>query len=231
MKRKKIFNFLCFLVIFVLASSFVYTKKNSETRIVPVKVVIDKGYFYSYQNQLNIQFDSMLWKQVRIDVAKKIKATSQIFKKEFSIKFKVKSVKKIEVPVLASSQNMPRIYRELLSVVKKIKPPKDGIVVWITNRYFNYYGYVNSIGGRYCVVTDSAVMIQITTNQFGQVLAHEIGHLFGARHVDDPKALMCGNITFSTIETVEFDKKNKEIILRNKWLGFKNITGELYAKK
>jgi len=47
-------------------------------------------------------------------------------------------------------------------------------------------------------------------------LIHELGHIFGAEHTQDINSLMHENFDYRT----EFDKKNREIILKNKFCPF-----------
>ncbi|MBI2360888.1 MAG: hypothetical protein HYV04_18620 [Deltaproteobacteria bacterium] len=53
-------------------------------------------------------------------------------------------------------------------------------------------------------------------------LVHELGHIFGAEHTADTDSIMSKNFDYRT----EFDKKNREIILRNKFCPFGKQAGK-----
>jgi hypothetical protein len=106
---------------------------------------------------------------------------------------------------------------------------KYDLTVGLTRQKLNVYrgrGRVDRIGdceeglGSYVVGSISAPSYYYRQDDLendSAALIHEIGHVFGAEHSDDADSIMHQQFRYRT----EFDRKNREVILRNRLCEFR----------
>ena len=136
MKHKKFFNFLCFLVMILISISVLHANTDSDVRIVPVTVVVDRSFIGSHG----------LWKPV----AKKVFSNATaVFKTEFNIVFKVEFWEKTILPKIAETEN------DLEFVKKNFFRPENGVLVVLSSRdYVEWSGRVDDINGSFCIIME-----------------------------------------------------------------------------
>lgn len=158
-----------------------------------------------------------------------VEASSDYFEREFGIRFVTGSV--------AAWPERERVDSTagLLARLKRDFPlsSKDGsydLIVAFTaervNLYFGGKARVDRIGncheglGNYVVANVSQVFRYAGTDSEPKydvvALIHELGHIFGAEHTKDTQSIMHENFDYRT----EFDLKNREVILKNKFCPF-----------
>ena len=165
-----------------------------------------------------------------------IKQSSYHFNRQLGIEIVFKGIEGIETPSVTDARssimdtgfpsfvwlghhicNIVNAETDLDYVAEHIDPEDCDIVVYFTGKNYGLYlGCVNEIPGRYTLVTHSGSKdgFQKTLH----ILVHEIGHLFGAKHVSSKDSVMCPG----SFESLEFDKINrKPILLKYKWRNFK----------
>ncbi len=157
-----------------------------------------------------------------------VESASDTFEKEFGIRFVAQSVERWPLEQRVSST------AELLELLKqKLPSPQwDGnydLLIGFTGENVNTYkgrARVDRIGncrdglGRYVVTSVSAPFRYAGPSAEPELdvvaLIHELGHIFGAEHTGEPGSIMNENFDYRT----EFDAKNREIILKNKFCPF-----------
>ncbi|MFQ5684250.1 MAG: M12 family metallo-peptidase [Candidatus Binatia bacterium] len=162
-----------------------------------------------------------------------IASASNYFEGEFGIRFLIQSVGPWSLREAFSSTAL------LLIDLKEEFPVKDkdksyDLIVAFTGEpvdiYFDARARVDRIGncrgglGHYVVSSVSAPFRPYggdpdeAWDRETDVLAliHEFGHIFGAEHSDDSSSIMYKDFAYRT----QFDKKNREIVLRNKFCPF-----------
>ncbi len=208
MKFLKRLGVILTLVIFMFGcvAEKIFTYKdlgigNEYIRIIIVKVVIDDKYKQKNKNSEERIVD--LFNEVSV-----------IYENQFRIKFILKDFEEW------SSESDSDDKRAMLNEVKRkfqIMPEID-IVVAFTDQKTNYLWWmgVAEYLGNYALVgvSDDAFFEK-------RIIAHEIGHLFGAIDYDgyhgSPFSVM--NYDFFK-ETDYFDMKNVKIIMKNKFRNF-----------
>lgn len=226
-KARTVFSFLIILAIFH-GIVFADLEENFYAyRTVYIKIVTDKA------------FRSPAWQKI---VKELVRATSLQFSQQFRIKFEIKEIEDREtflgIEKLAEDnatkhneqdQSFCRIFMgiqkedkertQLLNqLVQGINPSDCDIIFCFTGKHCKFSARVNNIPGRFVLLSLKG------ENKFSKVriLVHEIGHLFGANHtdIDEAESVMFWG-TYK--KSLKFDKKNREIILKNKWLDFKKL--------
>ncbi|MGH9197501.1 MAG: M12 family metallo-peptidase [Acidimicrobiia bacterium] len=205
----------CFILSALLASSCSIAGSGPPQRNVRVKVLADSKL---------VERDPR-WRQ---GVGGLIEAASDYFEREFGIRFVTQKIDSWLPQVRSPSTE------SLLSLLKNDSAltDRDGsydLVIGLTGDRVNVYSgraRVDRIGncqqglGNYLVSYLSAPFryqgryaeptLDVVT------LLHELGHIFGAEHVQDTTSIMHENFDYRS----EFDKKNREIILKNKFCPF-----------
>jgi hypothetical protein len=160
-----------------------------------------------------------------------VEAASEYFEREFRIRFVVEST--ASWPLTERVSSTPALLRRL----KKNFPFSDkavdyDLVVSFTAEHVDIYSggraRVDRIGncrqglGSYVVSYISTPFWLRDEDPEGELdvlaLVHEFGHIFGAEHTDDPVSIMYHDFDART----EFDQKNREVILRNRFCPFGN---------
>jgi len=163
------------------------------------------------------------------EVRQLIEAASDYFEREFGIRFVTQTI--APWPLKDRIPSTPA----LMSRVKTEVPLKDpggsyDLVIVFTRERVNVYAggraRVDRIGdcrqglGNYLVSSVSGPFQYRGPHEEPEMdvvaLIHELGHIFGAEHVQDIGSIMNENFDYRT----EFDKKNREIIFKNKFCPF-----------
>ena len=159
-----------------------------------------------------------------------IEAASDYYEREFSIQFVTESV------VAWPAQERIRSTVDLLSKVEQEFPAKrkdgryDLIVVFTAEGLSQYFvagrSRVDRIGdcqhglGNYIVTPVHKPFRYVGPHAEPEpdviALIHELGHIFGAEHVDDRRSIMYENLGYRT----EFDNKNRSTIAKNRLCPF-----------
>ncbi len=157
-----------------------------------------------------------------------IESASDYFEREFGIRFVAQSINPWPLEQKISST------AELLALLKAKFPSqeRDGsydLLIGFTGENVNTYmgrSRVDRIGncreglGAYVVSSVSAPFHYSGPYAEPELdvvaLIHELGHIFGAEHTRDAASIMNENFDYRT----EFDKTNREIILKNKFCPF-----------
>ncbi len=202
----------------LLLSSCALFPPSLETplRLVQVKVLADPA----------LREENASWRET---VAGLLGATSDYIENEFGIRLLVKTI--APWPLVERSSNT----RVLLSRLQGKVPLTHGgqtydLIIGLTAEHVDPYndghGRVDRIGncrqglGNYMVSS-----VTVPYSDLGQesglewdvvVLIHEMGQIFGATHNYDPKSIMNRDLEYRT----EFDRRSREIILKNKFCPF-----------
>lgn len=162
-------------------------------------------------------------------VAELLEAASDYFEKQFGIRFTAQKISPWPLEERISSTPL------LLARLKKEVPLKDqdghyDLIIGLTgeavNVYFGGRGRVDRIGdceqglGNYVVSSVSTPLHRIRRDSEPELdvlaLIHELGHIFGAEHTKEISSVMHEDFAYRT----EFDKKSREVILKNKFCPF-----------
>jgi hypothetical protein len=155
-----------------------------------------------------------------------VEASSDYFENEFGIRFVTEST--APWPAQEKIPSTP----ELLVKLKRDFPREkktgnyDLIVAFTAERVSRYVpagrSRVDRIGdcqqglGKYVVTTVSTPYRYTGPNREPSLdvvtMIHELGHIFGAEHVEDTESIMNENFGYRT----EFDAKNRKVILKNR---------------
>lgn len=159
-----------------------------------------------------------------------VEAVSDYFEREFGIRLVI-----LKISPWPEAKGISSTAR-LLARLKEQAPLKDpegsyDLIIALTGEWVNVYhagARVDRIGncqqglGNYIVSSVSERLRYRGTSAeptFDVVaLIHELGHIFGAEHVQDPTSIMHEDFDFRT----EFDENNRQIILKNKFCPFSN---------
>ncbi len=206
----------CSILSLLLLSSCTLTDSGTPQRVVQVKALGD----------LKLREENPRWVE---EVRGLIEAASDYFEREFGIRFVTQTV--APWPLKDRIPSTPA----LMSRVKAEVPLKDpggsyDLVIVFTGERVNAYvggrARVDRIGdcrqglGNYLVSSVSGPFYYRGPYAEPELdvvaLVHELGHIFGAEHVQDISSIMNENFDYRT----EFDKKNREVIIKNKFCPF-----------
>lgn len=205
---------ICFILSAVLASSCSLAGPAPPQRNVRVKLVAD--------SQLR-QMDPR-WQR---GAGGLMEAASDYFEREFGIRFVAAKLEPWPVERSASTASLLDSLKQDFSL--KDKDASYDLIVGLTGEQVNIYrgrARVDRIGncrqglGNYLVSYVSMPFryqgpyVEPTLDVVA--LLHELGHIFGAEHVQDTGSIMHENFDYRS----EFDRKNREIILKNKFCPF-----------
>ena len=206
---------ICFILSSLLFSSCFLTKPAVPQRIVRVKVLADS------------RFRAMdpLWQKGAWGL---IEAADDYFDREFGILFVPENIE----PWAGEENNS--LTAEMLSQLKRDYPLKDekgsyDLIVGLTTGPINLYAgrsRVDRIGNCQQGLANYVVVYVSTPFRYQGSYAepsldvvgllHELGHIFGAEHVQDRDSIMYEDFEYRS----DFDDKNREIILKNKFCPF-----------
>jgi len=206
----------CSILSLLLLSSCTLTDSGTPQRVVQVKALGD----------LKLREENPRWVE---EVRGLIEAASDYFEREFGIRFVTQTV--APWPLKDRIPSTPA----LMSRVKAEVPLKDpggsyDLVIVFTGERVNVYvggrARVDRIGdcrqglGNYLVSSVSGPFYYRGPNAEPEMdvvaLIHELGHIFGAEHIQDIGSIMNENFDYRT----EFDKKNRAVIFKNKFCPF-----------
>jgi len=203
-------------ILSLLVSSCYFLSAPSPERLVKVKILADP----------RIRQANPRW---RYEVEAKFEAAADFFEKEFGIRL-VAQIRPWPLEERVAST------AELLRILKKQAPlaDKDGsydLIIGFTvipGRISRGHARVDEIGncrdglGNYIAISATEPLRRTDPdstlgNTDVLTLIHEVGHIFGAEHVDDRSSIM--SVHFNPF--TDFDRKNREIIFKNKFCPFK----------
>ncbi|MGH7823636.1 MAG: M12 family metallo-peptidase [Candidatus Binatia bacterium] len=202
----------CFILSAIFFSSCSLVRSEAPQRVVRVKAFADPSL-----RERNPGWDK--------ELRGLIEAASDYFEREFGIRFVTQSAMAWPANEKFSTT------AALLNRLKQDFPlgAKDGtydlIVAFTAERVNHYIGgraRVDRIGNcqqglaNYVVTSVSKPYRYTGVNAEPTIeviaLIHELGHVFGAEHIDDPGSIMHENFDYRS----EFDMKNRTVILKNR---------------
>ncbi len=207
----------CSILSLLLASSCTLAGPAIPQRIVRVKVLADP----------KLREENPRWVE---GVRGLIEEASNFFEEEFGIRFVTYSVnpwpKEERIP--STARLLTRLKRQI--PLKEDNKHYDLVVVFtgeLVDIYFDAGARVDRIGncqeglGNYVVSSVSAPLNHSQGDPDHDldvmILVHEFGHIFGAEHIQDIDSIMHEDFDYRE----EFDKKNGEVILKNRLCPFR----------
>jgi hypothetical protein len=206
----------CSILSLLLLSSCSLLEGGATQRIVRVKALADP----------RLRQENSRWEE---EVRGLIEAASDYFEREFGIRLVTQRV--APWPLKEKITSMPSLMIRLKEEVslRDADGAYDVIVAFTresVNVYFGGRARVDRIGncreglGNYVVSHVSAPFRYQGPYAEPELdvaaLIHELGHIFGAEHTQDTASIMHENFDYRS----EFDRKNREIILKNRLCPF-----------
>ena len=144
---------------------------------------------------------------------------SRVFEKNFGIKFAVKSIQSRTV-----SSNPQEVLDgdAVIGDMKSWEKNADVSVAFTRNNFFMKETEISEDGYETVVKTQKSGIAELLGNRsiikidsfISTTLVHELGHIFGADHVNEPRSVM-SSAGFTPGQT-NFDAKSKKVILANR---------------
>jgi hypothetical protein len=206
---------ICSILSLLLASCGLLSAPTPE-RVVNVKILADP----------RIRESNVRW---RDSVETLFEAASYFYETEFGIRLVAQKILPWPLKEKVTST------AELLGHLKKQAPLTDSdgsydIIIGVTalpGRISPGHGRVDEIGncreglGNYIAISATEPLLRrdlesALANTDAQTLIHELGHIFGAEHVDQGDSIM--SVYFKPFS--DFDARNREIIRKNKFCPF-----------
>jgi hypothetical protein len=164
------------------------------------------------------------------EVRGRVEAASDYFEREFAIRFVTQSV--APWPVRERIRSTPALVTKLKNEFPRNDPAYDLVIAFTAEGLSRYtvegrpradrIGNCREGLGGY-VVTSAKNIFRYTGEQASPdddtlTLVHELGHIFGAEHVQDTRSIMNEDFDYRA----EFDMKNRDVILKNRNCPFAN---------
>lgn len=179
---------------------------NNAVRIVKVRVVADEEFRKRSD-----------WVE---EIEESFKRSSAFYEELFGIKFEVK-----QIGEWVSDNDTKNIQILLRQLSDKIGRDDNDLVVGFTLQTPNIFKCVFSRAALGVALPFSNYMMVRAQRNRGQnyyktslVLTHELGHIFGALHVDDTSSVM--NTSLNDNSDFRFDNNNRELIKLTKFVDF-----------
>ncbi len=202
----------CFILSAFLLASCAIVSDEPAQQIVRVKALADPSF-----RARNVSWDS--------EIRGRVEAASDYFEREFAIRLVTQST--AAWPIDERIPSTPALIAKLKQdFPSQKKVDYDVIVLFTAERVSRYTmegrSRADRIGdcqqglGNYIVLTAGDVFRYTGSRDDPDydtvALIHELGHIFGAEHVQDTHSIMNENFDYRA----EFDKKNREVILKNR---------------
>ena len=146
-----------------------------ETLVIPVKIFVDDEQ----------PAQERVW---RADLERCVEAASNVYKQAANVEFKVVAAGRWD-----SDDSITDFSKASAEFRRKAKPRPGLIAIGFSSQYRRLRGRVHfgSIAGPFC----SHILLRdwkqhMTKNERHELLAHELGHYFGATHSVDPNSIM-----------------------------------------
>ncbi len=207
---------VCSILSLLLVSSCALTGPAVPQRIVRVKVLADP----------KLREENPRWVE---GVRELVEAASDYFEREFGIRFVAQRIGPWPLHERTSS-TASLLVRLKRQVHLRERDESYDLVIAFTGELVDIYrdarGRVDRVGncqqglGNYVVSSVFTPFVTYAPDSEPeldlQALIHELGHIFGAEHIKDTSSIMHENFDYRT----EFDKKSREVILKNKFCPF-----------
>lgn len=179
---------------------------NNAVRIVKVKAVADE----EFRKSLN-------WVE---EIEESFRRSSAFYEERFGIKFELK-----QIGEWVSANNTNNIQILLRQLSDKVGKDDNDLVIGFTRQGPNMFKCVfgrTALG--VALPFNDYVLVRVNGNAgfnyhvMALVLTHELGHIFGALHVDDSSSVM--NTSLDDNSIFRFDNNNRELIRLTKFVDF-----------
>lgn len=195
---------------------FLVVTLSAEVRIIPITVVADQHFYAQH----------IPWKWA----AKNIIAEVNVIFADVGIQFEIKNMNTVKIPAHKTKS------QTLLFFAQNINPSVDEIAVLLSSKEYDgkilFYEGLAHLNGAHCLVSDNTQFLEECRNLprktkkeleklFAKMLAHELCHLFGVEHNDDPDSLLAPTIK---LKTAKMSQLTKEKILARKDVAFADLS-------
>jgi hypothetical protein len=158
------------------------------------------------------------------EIRGRVEAASDYFEREFAIRFVTQSV--APWPVQERIRSTPALIAKLKNDFGEKNPAYDLIVAFTAEPLSRYTAEgrarADRVGdcreglGNYVVTSANKIFrytgVESNPDDDTLTLVHELGHIFGAEHVQDARSIMNEDFDYRA----EFDMKNRSVILKNR---------------